>query len=186
VASVLADRLLAIHAALDAAAIPHAFGGAIALAYWTLEPRGTRDLDVNVFLSASDHQRAIDALPTPVDRPGDAGAQLARDGQGRLWWGDTPVDLFFNTDEFHEQAARRIRTVTFFDTEIPVLSALDLAVFKALFDRTKDWADIEAMFAARTLDFEALGEQLDRLMPGDAALQARVAEAHRRGLTAAS
>ena len=166
-ASALADRLLAIHAALDSAAIPHAFGGAIALAYWTLEPRGTRDLDVNVFVSASDHQRAIDALPSSVDCPRDAGAQLARDGQGRLWWDDTPVDLFFNTDEFHEEAARRTQTVTFFGTAIPVLSALDLAVFKALFDRTKDWADIEAMFAARTLDFEALCGQLDRLMPGE-------------------
>ncbi len=184
-ASTLADRLLAIHAALGAAAIRHAFGGAIALAYWTLEPRGTRDLDVNVFVPAADHQRAIDALPSAVERPAGASTQLASDGQGRLWWDDTPVDLFFNTDAFHDEAALRTQTVEFFGTAIPILSALDLAVFKALFDRTKDWADIEAMFAAHTLDREALLEQLDRLMPGDHALRARVADAHRRGLAEA-
>src|SRR5262249_41808856 len=44
--SVLAERLIAIHDSLDAAGVPHAFGGAIALAYCTEEPRGTRDLDV--------------------------------------------------------------------------------------------------------------------------------------------
>jgi hypothetical protein len=49
--SVLAQRLLAVHAALDDAGLPHAFGGAIALAYCTLEPRGTRDIDVNVFIA---------------------------------------------------------------------------------------------------------------------------------------
>lgn len=184
-ASTLAGRLLAIHAALDAAAIPHAFGGAIALAYWTLEPRGTRDLDVNVFVAGSDHQRAVDALPAAIDLPDDARAQLIRDGQGRLWWDDMPVDLFFNTDAFHQEAARRTQTVEFLGTDIPVLSALDLAVFKAMFDRTKDWADIEAMFAARTLDLEALAEQLNRLMPGDDALQARIVDAHRRGLAEA-
>ncbi|MBF6621740.1 MAG: hypothetical protein ITG02_16125 [Patulibacter sp.] len=91
------------------------------------------------------------------------------------------MDVFFNTDAFHDEAARRTRTVEFLGTAIPVLSALDLAVFKAMFDRTKDWADIEAMFAARTLDLEALLEQLADLMPGDDALQARVADAYRRG-----
>ncbi|MDQ1395101.1 MAG: hypothetical protein QOG64_360, partial [Acidimicrobiaceae bacterium] len=42
----LAERLLVVHAGLDGARIPHAFGGAIALAYCTEEPRGTRDIDV--------------------------------------------------------------------------------------------------------------------------------------------
>ncbi len=35
--SVLAKRLLAIHDALSSARVPHAFGGAIALAYCTIE-----------------------------------------------------------------------------------------------------------------------------------------------------
>ena len=44
----LQERLLAIDRALDGASISHAFGGAIALAYWTLDPRGTSDIDVEV------------------------------------------------------------------------------------------------------------------------------------------
>jgi hypothetical protein len=35
---------------------------------------------------------------------------------------------------------------------IPVLGCTALAVFKALFNRTKDWADIEAMVEAGSLD----------------------------------
>ena len=61
--SILARRLLAIHAAFATAGIPHAFGGAIALAYCTGEPRGTIDLDVNVFVASHDPDTALDALP---------------------------------------------------------------------------------------------------------------------------
>ncbi len=43
------ERILALHAALDAASVPHAFGGALALAWCTQRPRGT--VDVNVFVS---------------------------------------------------------------------------------------------------------------------------------------
>jgi len=61
--SVLGRRLLAIHDALESGAIPHAFGGAIALAYCTEEPRGTRDLDVNVFVPPSDAAQVLGLLP---------------------------------------------------------------------------------------------------------------------------
>ena len=47
----LTERIVALHAALHGADIPHAFGGALALAFCTAEPRGTQDIDVNVFLS---------------------------------------------------------------------------------------------------------------------------------------
>lgn len=57
--SLLAQRLLAVHDALDAAELPHAFGGAIALAYCTEEPRGTRDLDVNVFVDPTRARRSL-------------------------------------------------------------------------------------------------------------------------------
>ncbi len=46
----LTERVAALHAALRGAGIPHAFGGALALAFCTAEPRGTQDIDVNVFL----------------------------------------------------------------------------------------------------------------------------------------
>lgn len=180
-ASRLGARLLAIHAALEAAAVPHAFGGAIALAYWTLEPRGTRDLDVNAFIPERHYEQVLEALPPEITAPDEARSRLARDGQARLWWGDTPVDLFLNTIAAHERAAAGVRSVEFLGTAIPILGALDLAVFKGMFDRTKDWADIEAMFAARTLDPQALRERLLELLAADDHRVVRIADAYLRG-----
>jgi len=46
----LPDKVSAIHHALREAKIPHAIGGALALAYYA-EPRATIDVDINVFVS---------------------------------------------------------------------------------------------------------------------------------------
>lgn len=73
-----------------------------------------------------------------------------RDGQVRLHWVEvglpvTPVDVFLPQHEFHAVAASRVETVPLLDARVPILSATDLTVFKALFDRLKDWADIEEL-----------------------------------------
>lgn len=163
----LAERLVTLHRALRAADVPHAFGGAIALAFWTLEPRGTRDLDVNVFGAADRAGEVLAVLPGGVDVPADTADKLARDGQVRLWWDDTPLDLFFDYAPVHAAAARHTRLVPFAGTQIPVLGPVELAIFKAMFDRTKDWADVEAMVAAGTLDTAALREGLAPLLDDD-------------------
>ncbi len=62
----LPERLVALHRALARRRIPHAFGGAIALAYWTLDPRATSDIDVNVFIPAADAGRLLRALPPEI------------------------------------------------------------------------------------------------------------------------
>ena len=54
---------------------------------------------------------------------------------------------------------------------MPFLSCLDTAIFKAFFNRTKDWSDLEEMAKAGRLDFatvrdtlvEALGESEERV-----------------------
>jgi hypothetical protein len=150
--SLLAERLVAVHAALDGAAIPHAFGGAIALAYCTEEPRGTRDLDVNVFVSPEEAQRVFEALPAGVTVSASDVDAAQRDAQVRLWWDDTPIDVFFDVQAFHRHVATRVRTVPFEGTQIPVLDCDALVVFKVLFNRTRDWADIEAMIEAGALE----------------------------------
>ncbi len=160
----LSERLLAVHRALGAQRIPHAFGGAIALAYWTLEPRGTRDIDVNIFLPAAESARALRALPDGVVQPEGTEELVARDGQIRLWWEGTPVDLFFDYDPLHAAAARNRRVVEFAGSRIPVLGPVELAVFKAMLDRSRDWADIESMIEARTLDTDAVEKELKRLI----------------------
>jgi hypothetical protein len=155
--SLLAQRLLAVHDAFAEAALPHAFGGAIALAYCTEEPRGTRDLDVNVFIDPTRAKEVFAALPPPVTIAGADVEAAEREGQARVWWEDTPIDVFLDVHRFHQEVARRVRQVPFADRTIPVLGCTGLAVFKALFDRTKDWADIEAMIEVGAMDIaEAL------------------------------
>src|SRR4051812_26089068 len=165
----LPEKLVALHRALAAARVPHAFGGAIALAYWTEDPRGTSDIDVNLFVPASDPARALGALPDGVEQPPGTAEAITRDGQIRLWWDGTPVDLFFDYDPVHAEAARHRRTVPFEGLRIPVLGPVELAVFKVMFDRTRDWADVEAMADRGTLDFDAVRATLARMLPdGDA------------------
>jgi hypothetical protein len=163
----LAEKLLDLHARLAKAGLPHAFGGAIALAYWTLEPRGTRDIDVNVFVSPDDVDAVFEALPEPVVHTDADRRAVARDEQVRLFWDDTPVDLFFAAHRIHHEAAARRRWVDFAGTRIPVLAPLDLAVFKVLFDRAKDWVDIETMRDSGTLDTRAAADAIAELLGDD-------------------
>jgi len=152
--SLLADRLLAVHDALDGAGFPHAIGGAIALGYCTLEPRGTKDLDINVFVAPDRVKDVFAALPQPVTVTALNLEQAERDGQVRVWWEQTPIDIFFNVLPLHEEIARNVREVPFMGRTIPVLDCTSLAIFKAMFDRTRDWADIEAMLEAKSIDVE--------------------------------
>jgi hypothetical protein len=176
----LPERLVALHRALAAHRIPHAFGGAIALAYWTLDPRATSDIDVNVFTPAGDGARALAALPEGVEVPEGTAAAIARDGQIRLWWDETPVDLFFDYVALHADAARHRRTVPFAGTRIPVLGPVQLAAFKVMFDRTRDWADLEAMLTAGTLDLDALRATLGGMLDEGDGRFSRLDEAVRR------
>lgn len=175
----LAERLVELHRSLAARDVPHAFGGAIALAYWTLDPRGTSDIDVNVFVPAEDCAVALAALPEGIEQPSGTAEAIARDGQRRLWWEGTPVDLFFDHVPIHADAARNAKTVEFAGTCISILGPVELTVFKAIFDRTRDWADIEAMAAAHTLDLPAVEAVLRSLIADDDPRFARLDEISR-------
>lgn len=148
----LPERIVALHLAFSDASVPHAFGGALALAWCTQQARGTIDVDINVFVPPSDLHQVLGALPPGMTWDDDDIAAISRDGQVRLWWDRTPVDLFFSTTEFHDQVVDRVRLEPFLGHDLPFLSCGDLAVFKAFFDRTRDWADLEEMAAAGTLD----------------------------------
>jgi hypothetical protein len=181
----LGERLRALHGAMEAAGIPHAFGGAVALAYWTLEPRGTRDIDLNVFVDPEDAERVLAALPAGVERSERTVELIRRDGQIRLWWEDTPVDLFFDYDPIHQDAASHRQTVPFEGAQIPILGPTELAVFKAMFDRTRDWADIESMAEAGKLDVTAVRATLTRMLGDDDPRFAKLNEAIEKGVRAA-
>ena len=163
----LVERIVAIDDALDANDVPHAFGGALALAYYTNEVRATKDIDVNVFVPPAAVERVFGAFPNGVAWASADIDRVQRDGQVRLWWGDTPVDLFFDLDDVHRQAAANARVVPFARTEIPILGSTELTVFKMRFSRSKDWVDIEAMLEADSVDVAAVEVAYARIMGAD-------------------
>ena len=152
----LAEKILQIEARFSGLPIPHAFGGAIALAYYAT-PRATIDIDVNVFVKVDRSEEVLTILHslgsdtiTSTERK-----QLEEKGQARVFWDNTPVDLFFSYDPFHESCLERRRVFSFGeDKSIHVLSAEDLIIFKGIFNRSKDWRDINEMLFT-------LGDEID-------------------------
>lgn len=163
----LVDKILILDRAFDDAGIDHAFGGALALAFYTRDPRATADIDVNIALGSTDVGRVFDALPAQVaSGPVDVD-KVRNDDQVRLWWGRTPIDLFFRASSFHDGVAVRSVRFPLAGSRLPFLAADDLAVFKALFDRPKDWIDIEAMVDAQALDIHVVVDALRSLLGDD-------------------
>jgi hypothetical protein len=151
----IGEVIIEIDAALDAAGVRHAFGGALALAYYA-EPRGTVDVDINVgvpFESRSTLLSRLDAIgwhndaDTAQTNPA-AGTRLHQPGETVV------IDLFFAFDELHDVVLDRAVVRPFIHSgvrhELRFLSAEDLTIFKMSFGRTKDWVDIEAMITAGT------------------------------------
>ncbi|HEY4915943.1 MAG TPA: hypothetical protein VIH92_03490 [Solirubrobacteraceae bacterium] len=143
----LAGRIVAAHEMLDSMGVPHQFGGAIALA-WYRNPRATTDVDLNVTVAPEDAAPVLGAFThlgvsvSPADRE-----LIHRDGQARLDWDGSYLDLFFATFELHREMAERSRWVSFGPVQMPILSPEHLIVCKVVFDRSKDWLDVEEMIA---------------------------------------
>jgi hypothetical protein len=163
----LPEKIVSIHERLDSEDLPHAFGGALALAYYA-EPRATDDIDLNVFVAPT----AIDAVeqalaPLGVRSEVDHVA-VERDGQCRLWWGRTPLDLFFAYDAIHQAMRDATRLLPFGDDRLPILGPEHLLVCKAVFDRPKDWLDIEQILVCvEDLNTEEIRGWLGRIVGAD-------------------
>jgi hypothetical protein len=152
-------RLIAVHNSLDRAGLDHAVGGALALATYVYPPRGTVDIALNLTADPGDPERVLAALPRQVQIHAGAAEQLRSDSQIRLWWRsatlDTPIDLFLPASPmYHRLVVERARPALFLGAEIKVLTATDLIVFKMLFDRRKDWADIESLIRSAAGDLD--------------------------------
>ena len=136
---------LALGRAFERSRVPYALGGALAYGVWAV-PRGTVDVDINVFVAPDAVDLVADVLrPLGIGTSDAERGLVLRDGQVRLHWGTTPVDVFFAYDAFHFHAAQRVRRVPFGADSILVLAPEDLLVCKVVFNRRKDWIDIEQM-----------------------------------------
>ena len=172
----LAEKVMLLDDAFVNAEFPHAFGGAIAFAYYG-EPRVTIDVDINVFVRPEQAHKVFAVLaPLGVAAHETALSETERDGQIRLRWDRTPVDLFFAYDAFHDHAATRVRMVPFGNITIPVLAPEDLLVCKTVFDRRKDWIDIDQILAltAGDLDVDDVRRWVTRIVGADDARLAKL------------
>lgn len=140
------EKIFRLHEVLSDADIPHAFGGALAADYYRI-PRGTIDIDLALFVPPSERERVLPVLERlfPMADAAGINKQIVERDQAVTQWGDTRIDLFFSVGAFHRSVASRIVEKDSPHGKIPILSAEDIIVFKALFDRSQDWADIEAI-----------------------------------------
>ncbi len=152
----LADLLEALH-------VPYAIGGALALGHHTA-PRGTKDVDLNVFLAADEVRPVLEALEQAgYELDPELAEQQARErGDLTAYRDDIRVDVFVDSIPLHADARVRRVSVPMLGRPAWVLSAEDLVLFKMLFDRGKDWVDVEHVLAARhgELDAEYVRRQL--------------------------
>ena len=172
----LSAKIVTVHEMLDSLRVPHQFGGAIALA-WYRSPRATTDIDINVTLSPGEAKPVLGALVhlgviiASSDR-----VAIERDGQARLDWEGSYLDVFFATLELHREMAMRSREVAFGPVLIPILAPEHLIVCKAIFDRPKDWVDIEEIVVWGTeVDEVMVLRWVDELLGADSAQYERLA-----------
>ena len=151
-----AEAGLRIARALAATGIPYALGGALALGAHGV-PRGTLDVDLNVFVDDDELQPVIACLQdlgVELDASA-ARACASRDGMFVGNWHGMRIDVFVPSIPFSVEAGRTRVLLTDAEEEaIWFLSPEALAVFKLLFFRPKDVADLERLVAVR-------GEELD-------------------------
>lgn len=151
-----AEAGVRIAQALEAAGVPHALGGALALGAHGV-PRGTLDVDVNGF-SADEELPAViaalGALGIVIDEAA-ATARARRDGMFIGDWRGMRIDVFVPSIPFSIEAGRtRVRLVDPDGTAVWFLAPEALTVFKLLFFRPKDLADLERLLAVRGPDLD--------------------------------
>lgn len=142
------DAGMLIAQRLDIHGVPYAIGGALAYGQYGI-PRATNDVDVNVFVSPDGLAEVLAALRDVGCDVDAVAAVAAATDQGmfvaRL--AGFRIDVFTPSIDFSWEAQRtRVRHLID-GREVWFLSAEALCVFKLLFFRSKDVADLERLIA---------------------------------------
>jgi hypothetical protein len=142
--------------ALERRGQDYALGGAIALGYWA-QPRGTLDVDITLFLPSDRPSESVWLLQE-IGCELQASAALAslrEHGFCQVQYGGRRLDVFLPIIPFYELARARRQRVPLRDGQAFVWDAATLCVFKMMFFRRKDLADVEQVLHAQR-------ERLDR------------------------
>jgi hypothetical protein len=131
-------------------------GGAIALGYWGL-PRSTVDVDVTLYLPPERPSECVWLLQDIGCEVAAAKAidSLRENGFCRVACGGLNVDVFLPIVPFYEAARARRKRVPLAGQSILIWDAETLTVFKMMFFRRKDLADVEQILRTQ-------GAALDR------------------------
>jgi hypothetical protein len=140
---------------LDLQGQNYALGGAIALGYWGV-PRGTVDVDVTVYLPPERPSECIWLLQEiGCDfSASEASESLREHGFCRVAFSGVRVDVFLPIVPFYEVAQRRRQKVELEGQSVTVWDAESLAIFKMMFFRRKDLADIEQILRTQGPKFD--------------------------------
>lgn len=141
--------------ALEAADIPFALGDPVAM-FPFAGSRVSSNLDVYVFEPSDEPLAALQALGAFDERfmALEARRSVRETGQARAERDGLSVDVFFQDIPFLETAEARTRDVHFRGMKLRVLASEDLTIAKALFNRRKDWKDIEQLLYVQGRAFD--------------------------------
>jgi predicted nucleotidyltransferase len=140
------DALRQVDAFLKALGIPYIIIGGIANAVRG-EPRTTHDADLKVLvkgMTIAQFRALAEVQFKPYRRPwlGQAESALVISVEVAP---DMIVDLLAAVLPYEEQAIQRAELIYFEDLLLPVCTAEDLIIHKAIANRTKDWQDIDGI-----------------------------------------
>lgn len=175
-----AEAGLLLAAAFEDAGLPYALGGALSLGAHGV-PRGTLDVDINVFVAEAELPPVVAllrGLGIDVD-PAVALPRAKRDGMFVGRWNGIRIDVFVPSIPFSEEAGRtRVRLVDADGVATWFLSREAISVFKLLFFRPKDLVDLDRLVAVsgplldhayvRRWIVEMMGEDDPRVLAWDA------------------
>ncbi|MBI3360483.1 MAG: nucleotidyltransferase, partial [Chloroflexi bacterium] len=131
---------------LEAHQIPYMVIGGIANAIWG-QIRATEDADVKVSTSGmtiSEFRRLAEARFKPYRRPWLGRAESSLIISVEVMPGIV-TDMLVSVFPYEEQAVKRARVMDVEGIQLPVCTAEDLVVHKAIADRDKDWMDIDGI-----------------------------------------
>jgi hypothetical protein len=153
-------------AALEQHGCDYALGGAIALGFWAT-PRGTLDVDATIFIpvaKASECIRVLQQIGCKFQAK-KALQMLREHGLCHVEFNGVSVDVFLPAIEFYDVARNRRRRALLRSHEVIIWEAEPLLVFKMMFFRRKDIADIEDVLKVQrsALDRAWVREQLVNL-----------------------